>query len=317
MPTSFDAPAKVFGERHGGRYHMPLLPGESGTKAGGDYVPGGVMSATNLAGAIADSRELQVWLVQRALMGVAVAPELYEQVVLAVDTARLNGVDLRKLRETDAGRELVIELGRIDNAAREAVGANRAATMGTLRHAAWETRGKGGALIGTPAMRAQTLAVEELLEREGLERVPGLSERVVRNTTLDAAGRFDDVLRVKRTGRMFMADLKTKQRGFFSWLEVWIQLTTYATADWMLDFTEGARYVPGPRHNVDQDVAIIVHAPSDGAPPKLEPVDLHAGMRWAQLARDVTRARAEARSVRTVAHPKWREETLAPDSGAQ
>src|ERR1051325_9862330 len=53
--------------RHGervdtiGRYKMPLLPGESGPKSGGDWVPGGLQSATNLAGAIVESRELGIW----------------------------------------------------------------------------------------------------------------------------------------------------------------------------------------------------------------------------------------------------------------
>ena len=60
---------KRFGNVYNGKYHMPLLPGEAGTKSGGDWVPYGVMSATNLAGAIVDSRELSVWEIQRSQLG--------------------------------------------------------------------------------------------------------------------------------------------------------------------------------------------------------------------------------------------------------
>ncbi len=109
-----------------------------------------------------------------------------------------------------------------------------------------------------------------------------------------------------KTGRLFLADLKTKRRAFFTWLEVWIQLTVYATAEWMLD-DERTGYVPGPAHHVDQECAILLRMPSNGDAPFLEPVDLIAGMRWAELARDVAAARSEAASVKTVARAAWRD----------
>lgn len=129
----------------------------------------------------------------------------------------------------------------------------------------------------------------------------------MRNVGLKLTGRFDDVLMSRRTGRLFMADLKTKQGDFYSWMESWIQLAGYATAEWMLSDARNG-YVAGPRDYVSQECAILLHAPSDGSAPSLVPVDVQAGYRWAELARDVCAARAEAKSVKTVARALWRDE---------
>lgn len=300
---------KTFGERYNGRYHLPLLPGESGTKAGGDYVPRGVMSATNLAGSLVDSRALSIWERERGQIGLAMRPELFEKLVLEIHMAKQADVDFENLKATESGVLLSKILAELHDQAKTASGGNRAAAMGTNRHNAWEERGRSGALIGTPQINAEILALEALLEENGLERVPGLSERVVRNVALGAAGRFDDILMSRKTGRLYLADLKTKRRAFYSWLETWIQLSVYATAEWMLDFEHvQVPYVPGPVHHVDQKAAVLLRMPSDGGAPYLQRVDLEIGWRWAQLARDVTDARAEAKSTRANELAIWREE---------
>jgi len=296
---------KQFGERYRGRYHMPLLPGEAGTKAGGDWVPYGLMSATNLAGAITDSRALSIWERERTQMGLALRPDLVEQLTFLVHSARAAGADLSELHASTAGKALVSALADLHEQAKTAAGANTAATMGTNRHDVWEARAKTGMLFGTPEVNAQIEALEALLEREGLERVHGLQERVVRNVELRAAGRLDDILRSRRTGVFYLADLKTKRKPFFSWLETWIQQSVYATAEWMLA-DDKRNYVPGPKHHVSQTCAILLRMPSDGAAPYLEPVDLVAGRRWAHLARLVCDVRSEARSVHTNGVAEWR-----------
>lgn len=297
---------KTFGERYNGRYHLPLLPGESGTKAGGDYVPRGVMSATNLAGSLVDSRALSIWERERGQIGLAMRPELFEKLVFGVNLAQSAGVDFMDLKASTSGQDLAAGLAELHDQAKTASGGNRAAAMGTNRHDAWEERGRSGALIGTPQINAEILALEALLAENGLERVPGLSERVVRNVALGAAGRFDDILMSRKTGRLYLADLKTKRRAFYSWLETWIQLSVYATAEWMLGIESS--YVPGPLHHVDQKAAVLLRMPSDGGAPYLQRVDLEIGRRWAQLARDVTDARAEAKSTRANELAVWREE---------
>lgn len=305
---------KQFGERYNGRYHMPLLPGEAGTKAGGDYVPCGLMSATNLAGALVDSRSLSVWERERGQIGLALRPELFEKLVFLVNSARqYPDLDFSSLKDTFEGRGLVAALAELHDHAKTAAGGNRAAAMGTNRHDVWEARAATGQLLGTPQINREVEALEKLLDEHGLERVPGLQERVVRNEALGAAGRLDDVLMSRKTGRLYLADLKTKRTPFYSWLEAWIQQAVYATAEWMLA-ADHARddgsftYVPGPLHHVDQQSAILLRMPSDGAAPYLQRVDLAVGRRWAELARAVVDARSEARSKDTFALAEWREE---------
>lgn len=298
---------KQFGERYRGRYHLPLLPGEAGTKSGGDWVPYGVMSATNLAGAITDSRALSIWERERSQIGLALNPELFESLSYQVRVAQAQGADIENLKDSEPGQRLVDMLGKIHEAARAAAGANRAAVMGTNRHDVWEQRARTGILMGTPAINAEVEALEQLLRANGLERVPGLQEKVVRNVGLSAAGRLDDIVRSRLSGRLYVADLKTKRKPFFSWLEAWIQQTVYATAEWMLD---GPRtgYLPGPLHHVDQRSAILLRMPSDGAAPYLQRVDLELGRKWAKLAHDVCEARSDARKVKTMALAVWNEQ---------
>jgi hypothetical protein len=323
-----------FGTRidHLGRYKMPLLPDERGPKAGGDWVPRGVQSATNLAGSIVESRMLGIWERERTQIGLALRPDLVERMAFLINKARAQEVDLSRLPDSPEGKAIKAELDLIHKEAKQAAGGNLAAQRGTNRHDAWEARGASGLLFGTPEVNEQIEALELLLKQKGLERVPGLQERTVRNVALRAAGRFDDVLRTTRdiefidntytqpygpsvipAGTLLMADLKTKQRQFYSWLEVRIQLAVYATAEWMLDVgnfgpgqaRERVDYVPGPKHHVNQDWGIILWAPSNGAAPQLKRANLRKGLAHAQLARAVCDARSESGNVAAFAEAEW------------
>lgn len=318
-----------FGVRidHLGRYKLPLLPGERGPKAGGDWVPRGVQSATNLAGAIVESRQLGIWERRLSQIGLAVRPPLAEHLATVVHRARAQGVDFLKLTGDDAQAEakvLAAALDEIHFSAKDAAGGNDAMRAGTIRHDVWEERGKTSQLFGTPEISRQISSLETLLAARGLERVPGLQERTVRNVGLRAAGRFDDVLRVTRhltfpnpaddpvpyevipAGTLLMADLKTKRRKFYTWMEVRIQLTVYATAEYMLHAAP-ARYVPGPVHHVDQNWGVVLHMPSDGGQPQLRRVNLVKGYQHALLARAVVDARSEAKNVAADGESLWPE----------
>lgn len=318
--------------RHGervdsiGRYKMPLLPGESGPKSGGDWVPKGVQSATNLAGAIVESRELGIWERERCQLGLAMRPDLYERMSFAVRMAerRVFGqatpgdqrvsIVAPGVRLADVAPELKAELGLIHDEAKRHAGGDAASRQGTNRHDVWETRAKTSQLFGTPEINAQVEKLEALLAANHLARVPGLQERTVRNVALGAAGRFDDVLRDTRTGEMYMADLKTRRRKFYSMLEVRIQLAVYATAEWMLisatsaaqKMYEGSEwYVPGPKHHVSQQWGIVLRMPADGGEPELIRVNVEKGFAHAMLARQVVDARAEAKSVAAFGEAVW------------
>jgi hypothetical protein len=297
---------KRFGWRYAGRYHMPLLPGEEGVKSGGNWVPYGIQSVTNLMDGFEDSRGLNVWEQEQFAYGLVKQPSLYEELAILVHRAERDGVDFSRLRDFPDVR-LAITGGWDRNAveasimgrAKQAAGANEGRQAGTNRHEAWEHRLKTGELIGTPEIQAQILAAEELLERHRLQRIPDLSERVVRNTVVNTAGRFDDVLLDQNTGRLLMADLKTKKTPFRSWAAVDGQLATYARSEWMLEnvATPDAYYVPGPVHHVDQKLGVAMVMPSDGAPPYLRRVDLEFGWQCAQHARKTLELRAYGKSA--------------------
>lgn len=336
----------AFGERHPtlGRYKLPLLPGEQGTKTGGDWVPRGIQSATNLAGSISETRALGIWERQRSQLGLALDVQLYDRMAYLIRTALADGLDLNeKLSASELGKRVAAELELLHNEARERCGANMAATRGTALHDGWEHRAPyeiepgvtlepGSALFSdVPAEGAMFVALETLLKRAGLERVPGMQERVVRHVELSAAGRFDDVLGTTRNivwivqtasgaaypytipaGTLLMADLKTKRDRFWSWLEVRIQLAVYATAEWLLandaGNPNGACYVPGPKHHVSQEWGVVLHMPQDGAPPALKRVNIQAGLRAARLARAVCDERSEGKSVATHGEADWPEQ---------
>ena len=313
-----------FGERidHLGRYKMSLLPDEQGPKAGGDWVPRGVQSATNLAGSIIESRMLGIWERERGQIGMAFRPDLNERLAFIVTKARAQGVDIANLRESAEGVALRAELELIHKEAKQTADGNLAARRGTNRHDVWEARAQTSQLFGTPEVNAQIEKLEQLLADKGLERVPGLQERTVRNVTLRAAGRFDDVLRTARdiwwvddvqdvcipAGTLLMADLKTKRRQFYSWLEVRIQMAVYATAEWMYYNNRNADvpyYIPGPKHHVSQDWGVVLWMPSDGATPALKRCNLRKGYEHALLARAVCDARSEAKNVAAHGEAEW------------
>ncbi len=298
------APAKKFGEVSPltGRYHMPLLPGEAGVKKGGDWVPGGVQRVTNLVGAFEDTRALNVWEQAMGLIGLALDDALYEELCNLVHRAQHEGVNFELLREYPQLREKLAGTPQdsgesIIGRAKQRAKADAAARRGTSRHTSWEHRGATGELIGTPAMRQHVLDTEALLAAHGLERVPGLSERIVRNVEVGTVGKFDDILLEQRTGRLLMGDLKSKATAFFSWTAVDAQLATYANSDWML-CRDGRDYEGGPTAlGVDLTEGVILHVPSDGGPARLERADLVQGWKNAQLARQVIDARAAGKSA--------------------
>lgn len=306
------AEEKQFGHTYRGRYHMPTLPGEQGPKSGGDWVPRGLLRMTNLVGAFEDTRALSVWEQGMGLIGLALAPELYEELVLLVQTAESEGVifeflrDYPDLKEALAGapHDQAKQEKSIIGRAKDRARAGAAAQRGTNRHTAWEHRGKTGELIGTSAIQVSTVEAERLLAEAGLQRVPGLSERVVRNTELNAVGKFDDVLREAATGRLLLADLKTKATPWFSMTAVDAQLAGYANAEYMLT-PDGLGYEPGPLWYVDQSEGVILHGPSDGSPAGLERADLQEGWRCALLAAEVLKRRSFGKSAGRMSRVPW------------
>lgn len=295
---------------------MPLLPGETGTKTGGDWVPYHVSSVTNLLDGVEESRGLNIWEQELALIGMALQPSLHEELTLAVQGWQRDGVDWLRLRDFGHVRKALTGGGNDQDAAEASfigrakaiAGGNEARQAGTNRHGAWEHRAKTGELVGTPEMQRQILALERLLDDNDLERVPELSERTVRCPELKVAGRFDDILMSRRTGKLYMADLKTKKRAFRSWMATDGQLSLYARSPYMLTL-DCLSYEEGPKAYVDQSRGIVLQMPSDGAPPYLRPADLDYGWEVALLARRVADLRSYGKSAeRGRLDEHWREQ---------
>jgi hypothetical protein len=314
---------KRFGWRYNGRYHMPLLPGENGTKScpkdAIPWVPYGIQSTTEMVSAFAESRALNMWEQEQILYGMYRNPSLFEKACLMFAGWEREGVDFTRIKDFPHVRKALTGTPRGNNddtligQAKQAAGANEAREAGNTRHQAWEHYCKTGELIGTPEMQRQITCLIELLERKRLQVMPALSECVVRNTAVNAAGRFDNVLLDQATGRLLMADLKTKKKAFWTWMEVDGQLAVYARSDWMLswDAQDGATpdvpvYIPGPVHHVDQKVGVVLQMPSDGKPAYLRPANLTFGWEVAKDARRIIERRAYGKSAERMAMREWR-----------
>ena len=310
-PSPADVPfGHILGNK---RYKMPLLPGEVGPKSvpkdAQPWVSGGMLRVTRLSAAISDSRALGVWEMEQALVGLARDPALYEELCMTVQRGDREGVNWQRLDQyTDYRKALTGTWDDRDGAlagrAKMVAGANQARQAGVNRHEAWEERAKTGELVGTPGIQNQLLALELLLAGHGLERVPELSERVVRTAEVDCAGRFDDIVRsttpCPTCGRdLCIADLKNKSRKFWTMQEVRAQLAVYARAEHMLAVAPDgdAEYVSGPAYHVCRCWGWILVMPADGADPYLHRANLEAGWRTALLARQVVDDRAQGRSV--------------------
>lgn len=294
-----------------GRYKMPLLPGESGTKTAGDWVPGGLQSMTNLAGSISDTRALGIWELEQVLIGLGLdllstPADLAHDLAVAIDDAVNLKADFSQMRLYP---ELKAFLGQVVERAKDASGANRARDRGIEMHDQWEGHGKTGLFHEDPAEAGWQRKVSALLAEAGFEIVPDLAERTVRNNTVRTAGRFDNILR-HRSGTLYMADLKTKAKPFWSFLEIDAQLAGYAYAEWMLN-SQLTDYIKGPLHYVDLDVGVVLHMPSRPDPetglqePRLRKADLLKGWETMRLARQVCDARSGGRSAARMADSWW------------
>jgi hypothetical protein len=127
---------------------------------------------------------------------------------------------------------------------------------------------------------------------------------VVRNTEINAAGKFDDILLELSTGRLLIADLKTKATPWFSMTAVDAQLAGYARAAWMLT-EDGQSYEPGPLYHVDQNEGVILHVPSDGGPGRLERADLQEGWACCLLAAEILKRRSFGKSAERMSRIPW------------
>lgn len=283
-----------------GRYWLPdpadpaaWEPGSIGAR----NFPRGYMRTTNLISAYVDTRALSIWEQHKMLRGLRARPEIYSELHVA---------------ELDDAGDLTYAAGRrIAEAALNAGGADAAAREGTAQHSVMEHRLRTGELIGTPEMQHKQLALERLLSEHLLRPVPEFAERIVVNTHLKCAGRYDVALEdvdpdwgAKHApgSSLLMGDLKTKKKDFWTIIEQRAQFATYARADAMWDEVQQC-YVPPPPFDLDRGILLHLPQKQEELPeelrkePRLLRMDLRAGWATACRAREVVDDRAGAKSA--------------------
>lgn len=282
-----------------GRYWLPdpedslsWEPGSFGAK----HFPRGYMRMTNLTGALSETRALNIWEQKKMLRGMRERHDIFAQLLTA---------------DLDDEGDIIGHQKIVDLALRQAK-ADEASVIGTAYHKVLEHHLRTGQWIGTPLMISETQKLLRMLSDHLLVPVREYAERIVVNTTLKTAGRFDVPVHSMLTGRLLMADLKTKRKKFWTVMEQRAQLAGYAYADAMWD-EQLQCYVKPP--GFDKTEGIIFHVPqsrTDESPPiSLLRMDLEKGWRTAQLAREIVDMRAEAKSA-----PMLREIEMEPPAYA-
>lgn len=284
-------PPKVWGNVYNGRYHLPPVDSKTGAEwepgYDGPHRPKGWMRMSNVISAYVDQKALQEWQDEQALRGFAAFPHLYERLTVM---------------DSEAPRWKWV---RLAEDARALAGANIASERGTARHDMLETWLTTGREQGTTQMLAQLEEVRLAFRDHLFRPVPELTERVIVNEEVQAAGRFDGGVVDLQTGELLVDDLKSKRRQFWTMLEVRAQLAGYARATAMWD-ADRLCYVDPPRFS--QERGVVIHMPVDGNPDEESPdfgkpcvllmdADLEKGWVTAKRAFEVVKDRAEAKSV--------------------
>jgi len=261
---------------HYGRY---LIDGQAYTRA------------TTVVGTLKDLNGLMNWKRRKVAEGLAVAPQLLRAIPDMAAEIEAAGDDWRSAKEAKA------RLDALCDQAADAAGANRGSKAGTEAHtlSEWADAGRLDEVkhLATEAELADLQAYLDAMDRNGIERPVEYIERIVINSTVESAGTFDRLVRL-RDGRLVVADLKSQQSVDFGFLEIACQLAQYANADAML--SEAGDLVPLP-DDLDLEVGLVMHAPVGSARCDLYLVDLVTGWEAAQVAHRVRQLRKASKAL--------------------
>jgi hypothetical protein len=276
-----------------GRYRLPNIDGSP--------KKGGWQRVTNLVKAITDQFSLRVWEIQQIMVAIHLAEERVMK-DLRMTVAACEGQDYPTRRA---------EIEAFLDRCKDISGGNEGSKFGNARHELVEADH-----LQTPAAAPDSYARQHLslfrsaLVRNGLERVPGFAERRVLIEEFEAVGTLDAILLDLRKKSMHIGDLKT-QKSFWTWLEIAAQLACYARAVAIWEPATGddpraGRWVNMPP--VDRSIGFVLWMPRCPKRPEdavgWEPhvdvyeVDIEAGWKTAQLAREVVLDRRGGKSVR-------------------
>lgn len=223
---------------------------------------------TNLAGAFADQRALQIWMEWKLMMGLRAGDGLLFEEWMAEAAEMLTPEEQKTL------------VRQYSEAARAAAGADAGARRGTARHEMLEGYLKTGQVNGTRSMKAQMSSLLAALDEHDLEPLPGWSERRVWHPAAGGTmGTLDCGVMCRRTGQIGIMDLKTQGR-FYSFLEIAAQQYGYDSAPWVWEGQpdETGRWVRNEAWNMlghpdgeyaGRRVALLAHMPQAPGPDQL------------------------------------------------
>jgi hypothetical protein len=250
----------------------------------------GYTRSTTFAKTISDTFRLNLWKTRQAIDGMILRPDLQMKYATERDNEKKN---------------------KIAEEAQEAAGAKVGANLGTALHAFSEAVDRGEEPLIPAPFRAHIAAWSALIKQFNLEildiervilctdpafdikGVAGTLDRIVRftkDTVVDLPGGGTHTF---KKGTIAILDLKTGKDLSYGWLEISVQLATYANATIRFD-KESKEWIPMPEP-MDLDVALVVHLPAttpgEAVKATMYAVDIKAGREMAQLCTDVRQAR--------------------------
>lgn len=237
---------------------------------------------STIAKVLQDSYHLDNWKLRMVAKGMGIRHDL---VMLAAN------LDVKEDRD---------ELQEIASKAHEAAGGNVGANLGTALHGYVERMDAGEDLSRermAPETRRSLDLYHETMTRNGLVTDPRFMERVVLNSEYGIVGRLDRILTCPRFWSLpKIGDLKTQQTMDFGGLEIAIQLSLYAHADWMWNEETGV-WEPFPE--MDTETAIVMHLPAKEKSCEIWDVDIATGWQCVRLAMNVRKARKIGKRLMT------------------
>lgn len=235
--------------------------------------PIGYTRATTIAKALDDTSSLMAWNSRMTAIGLAQRPDLLALIASTPqdDKRTLDGIVKR---------------------ASEAGGATVRRDLGTAIHGMLENRLNDPNYIAPDPYQQDIEAILAAIADAGLTFVPGMTERIVVNDTIEVAGTFD--LALTNGTDTFIADLKTGSSVKYGGLGFAIQLAIYAHANNL--YTQGAakdgsQDTREPMPNVSKDIGIIIHCQPASGDVTLHWLDLAAGTEALNTALEVRRLR--------------------------
>jgi len=254
---------------------------------------------SNVAKMLEDTYHLDQWKDRMLAKGLAMRPDL---VMLAGATP---------LTEKWAFSDLCRN-------ARDSAGGSEGANHGTAFHSLTEIVDRGEPTPqGTHPDNVKRLELyRRSLTGHGLTVIPDWMERVVLNREHRLVGRTDRALRILPgsdalpDGGYVIGDVKSQKSMDFGCMAIAMQLAIYAHAD--LVWNEDAGVWEEPDIELNRNVAVVMHVPSDRVAADIHVIDIARGWELVQVAMGIRKARKEKlnRILTTSSERDWRRDIL-------